>query len=115
MSVNIRIDSILNIPKEKINLLMSNICESIMGYIIREGGYDDLYFNYDVKVLRKGYKKIKEKDRIIGKEECSICKEKFKENEYKRDMECGHVYHKKCIDKWLKVKYNCPMCRSKNI
>jgi len=45
---------------------------------------------------------------------CTMCFEEYKENEYKRTMKCGHVFHKKCIDKWLN-KYNktdCPNCRS---
>ena len=58
-----------------------------------------------------------EKSKRIKKDEeniqCNICFEQFKENEYKRDVICGHNFHKKCIDKWIN-KYNnfsCPTCR----
>ena len=26
-------------------------------------------------------------------------------------LHCDHVFHKKCISKWLEYKNNCPMCR----
>ena len=28
-------------------------------------------------------------------------------------LECGHVYHDKCIDHWFKIKKkkSCPLCR----
>jgi hypothetical protein len=27
-------------------------------------------------------------------------------------LRCGHVYHNKCVDKWLKQNQTCPMCRA---
>jgi len=24
---------------------------------------------------------------------------------------CGHIFHEKCLDKWLKTKTQCPYCR----
>jgi len=50
--------------------------------------------------------------------ECCICCENVKKNEYIRELNCGHIFHKKCIDKWLlasmkeKENVNCPMCRT---
>ena len=55
-------------------------------------------------------KRIKKHEENI---QCYICFEQFKENEYKREVVCGHHFHKKCIDKWIN-KYNnfsCPTCR----
>ena len=56
------------------------------------------------------FKRIKKNEENI---QCNICYDQFKENEYKRDIICGHHFHKKCIDKWIN-KYNnfsCPTCR----
>jgi hypothetical protein len=57
--------------------------------------------------------KIKSNDDLL-KTSCLICMEDYKENEYKRIIpNCNHVYHKKCIDKWLKKTATCPVCRTK--
>jgi len=42
---------------------------------------------------------------------CSICQEVYKENEYSRKLKCGHIFHKKCVDRWLKKNPSCPVCR----
>jgi hypothetical protein len=50
--------------------------------------------------------------------ECCICCENVKEREYIRELNCGHCFHKKCIDKWLlnsmreKETVTCPVCRT---
>lgn len=57
--------------------------------------------------------------------ECSICLDEFEEipqtenskllNEKKyknvQVLSCGHMFHKKCINNWLKNNYHCPYCR----
>jgi hypothetical protein len=56
--------------------------------------------------------KIKKDDKIVL-ENCLICMENYKINEYKRVLpDCKHYFHKKCIDKWLKKKSSCPICRA---
>lgn len=55
--------------------------------------------------------KIKNNNDILN-EYCLICMEKYKLSEYKRELpNCKHYYHKKCIDKWLKKRATCPICR----
>jgi hypothetical protein len=44
-------------------------------------------------------------------EECPICRCEYKHKEHRRDLNCGHYFHKKCVDKWLKKCPNCPVCR----
>ncbi len=29
-----------------------------------------------------------------------------------KTLECKHVFHEKCIDKWISIKPNCPVCRN---
>jgi hypothetical protein len=61
-------------------------------------------------LLSKSYK-IKKDDPILS-ESCQICFEKYKVGELKRILpKCNHFFHKKCVDKWLKKKGNCPICR----
>jgi hypothetical protein len=44
----------------------------------------------------------------INHENCSICLETPDDC---TQLKCGHVYHKECIHKWLKIKNTCPNCR----
>jgi hypothetical protein len=46
--------------------------------------------------------------------ECSICFQKFQNNDYYRELDgCKHIFHKKCIDEWFfkSKSYSCPLCR----
>lgn len=45
---------------------------------------------------------------------CTICQDELQENEYYRKLcDCGHCFHKKCIDEWFykSKSYACPLCR----
>ena len=44
--------------------------------------------------------------------DCCICLQKLENNILQLD--CSHLFHEKCINKWIKNNNNCPMCR-KNI
>ena len=58
------------------------------------------------------FKKIKEDDPLINTV-CSICLENYKKNDYYRTLNCNHIFHKKCVDRWFKKNHlNCPMCRA---
>src|SRR5438105_967486 len=35
--------------------------------------------------------------------ECVICTELFVQNEDVRQFGCGHIFHKNCIDRWLRL------------
>jgi|GWRWMinimDraft_5_1066013.scaffolds.fasta_scaffold155500_1 hypothetical protein len=69
----------------------------------------------DIKPYRRCILNINGQDRKI---ECCICYEDVKQNEYIRELNCNHQFHKKCIDKWLissmkcKEYVNCPVCRT---
>ena len=58
-------------------------------------------------------KKINDDDiLIIENKSCPICMAEYCTGEFKRILpECKHVFHKKCIDTWLKIHGNCPICR----
>ncbi|KAF3964743.1 hypothetical protein CMV_010997 [Castanea mollissima] len=44
-------------------------------------------------------------------QECSICLEEFQTGFEVTRMPCSHVYHGKCIVKWLQTSHFCPLCR----
>ncbi|KAK7343957.1 hypothetical protein VNO77_13107 [Canavalia gladiata] len=44
---------------------------------------------------------------------CSICLADYKDSEWLRLLpDCGHSFHKECIDMWLRLNLSCPMCRN---
>ena len=46
---------------------------------------------------------------------CAICTEPYEENDvvsYSKKQRCKHNFHPECIKTWLKVKDDCPCCRS---
>jgi hypothetical protein len=43
---------------------------------------------------------------------CAICREAFEHGEICSEVpRCRHLFHRNCIDEWLKSKTTCPMCR----
>ena len=68
---------------------------------------------------RKTVRNIKNETKdhiIINKDfennECIICLEPMLVNDKVKILECGHMYHYDCINKWIekKGKINCPLC-----
>lgn len=44
---------------------------------------------------------------------CSICLQDYKDTDVLRLLpECGHFFHIKCVDPWLKLHPTCPICRN---
>lgn len=42
---------------------------------------------------------------------CSICLADFQINDAVKSLPCLHRFHEKCIDKWLRDKAICPVCK----
>lgn len=42
---------------------------------------------------------------------CNICLEDYQDEDEVRILKCDHVYHPKCIDKWLESSNKCPVCK----
>ena len=45
------------------------------------------------------------------KQSCSICLENFQMKDKVRTLPCCHIFHMKCIDRWLKGNASCPICK----
>ncbi|CAN6281068.1 unnamed protein product [Urochloa humidicola] len=44
---------------------------------------------------------------------CSICLDNYGDGEVLRMLpECGHLFHRECVDPWLRQHPTCPVCRT---
>lgn len=44
---------------------------------------------------------------------CSICLADYKVSDMIRLLpDCGHLFHRKCVDPWLRLHPTCPVCRN---
>lgn len=44
---------------------------------------------------------------------CTVCLEPFGVGDTIRILPCGERFHKDCIDRWLALRANCPLCRTR--
>ncbi|KAF9129643.1 hypothetical protein BGW39_003967 [Mortierella sp. 14UC] len=42
---------------------------------------------------------------------CAICLCDYEDDEELRKMRCTHYFHKECVDEWLRLHRNCPLCK----
>lgn len=56
-------------------------------------------------ILRIPHRPIKEAG------ECSICLEQIEAGTDYTELQCAHKFHATCIDGWLGIKSECPLCK----
>ena len=55
---------------------------------------------------------IKYKDSDKKDNNCSICLLKYEDEDDIIVLKCTHIFHKECVNEWLKNNSNkCPVCR----
>ncbi|WRX31768.1 zinc finger protein [Theobroma cacao] len=54
-----------------------------------------------------------EKDSAISGDDavCCICLASYADNDVLKELPCSHFFHTNCVDKWLKMKALCPLCK----
>jgi len=50
-------------------------------------------------------------DETSGETQCSICITDYEVDETVITLPCNHCFHKECIEQWLGIKRECPLCR----
>ncbi|XP_052206757.1 probable E3 ubiquitin-protein ligase XERICO [Diospyros lotus] len=47
-------------------------------------------------------------------QDCSVCLTEFKPDAEINHLSCGHLFHKTCLEKWLRYwNFTCPLCRTR--
>lgn len=65
--------------------------------------------NVLININSQKYSSVKIKDK--RKEICAICQEKYSCNNQVYWLDCKHIYHKDCLDEWIKYNPSCPICK----
>jgi len=50
-------------------------------------------------------------DDAADEEECTLCLETLEAGSELRQLDCGHFFHRACVDDWLVRARNCPLCQ----
>jgi len=45
-----------------------------------------------------------------GQTSCAVCLSDYEEGDNLRRLPCGHHFHRRCADKWLRRSKRCPLC-----
>ena len=109
---------------EKIKQHQTGCSEKSAPHNELEFEFDFMTKNQNIENIPNYFKNVKHINEVLGKpkyihkkdecleKDCSICLEKIEYKKYKRILPCcKNVYHKTCIDKWLKKNSSCPNCR----
>lgn len=106
-------------------IMIKNMCNTIIEKKLNIKIYKLLYIliNFQRHVKESFSLKCQSSDKIKNfikkyrkrEFECSICADIINENEEIAKLPCGHNYHRKCLNRWIKINPCCPYCRSKNV
>ncbi|CAG5103092.1 Oidioi.mRNA.OKI2018_I69.chr1.g611.t1.cds [Oikopleura dioica] len=66
----------------------------------------------DERIRRHAAVEIKQLSEKEAKEICSVCHEIYEDEKGAVLPNCQHVFHEKCIKKWLDQKNTCPLCQT---
>ncbi|KAG6592112.1 E3 ubiquitin-protein ligase, partial [Cucurbita argyrosperma subsp. sororia] len=112
--VDSRFDSFQRAPK--LHLLC--IFLSLLGYNINmastdKGASDDQISELPCWRYKASSKQPDSNNKGLPKEdpECCICLVKYRDEEEVRELPCSHLFHLKCVDKWLSITSSCPLCK----
>jgi SNF2 family DNA or RNA helicase len=114
-----RDDSDAEVEEESGGMTLDQYCIKVQNYkrqlmeIVtgHETTDSDISKNTKPKVIEEDKELVAEKEGCGNCNECCICLEKAEQKETTW-LPCSHSFHTSCIQKWLKVKPECPVCRN---
>ncbi|KAL5537669.1 hypothetical protein UlMin_043994 [Ulmus minor] len=85
----------------------------LAGVLLLETGEKVIKEGLDNNTLVSFPKLVYSKDNQKTYSCCSVCLADYKDGEVLRVLlDCGHVFHLKCVDSWLRLHPTCPICRN---
>jgi hypothetical protein len=90
------------------SMLLYILCCIILGFMLYRCGHSTIE---KIKKYQRHRKYLK-LSTYCGDEDinCTICLEDIKKREVVRKLICNHIFHRVCIDEWIKKKAICPNC-----
>ncbi|XP_076904100.1 E3 ubiquitin-protein ligase At4g11680-like [Bidens hawaiensis] len=108
LGVHVEMNKVKGASEESINALPTH------KFKIKKNVFNDVKDNDESGVDEGGILAPgTEKERAISGEDavCCICLAKYADNDLLRELPCMHFFHIECVDKWLKIKALCPLCK----
>ena len=94
-------DIVINLPSNEVN-------EQDSQYMSKNFINKEYAFDYYPTSLIKDVNKLAE-----DKKRCGICLENFQNGDESIFLSCAHIFHSKCIRRWVKRRKACPFCNYK--
>lgn len=70
---------------------------------------DFIRYRRVVSTMNELFADATEEELAVGDRTCIICREEMLEA---KKLACGHMFHARCLQSWLKRQLSCPTCRS---
>lgn len=69
----------------------------------------------NIEKVNRQFFKMNKNTKICNDNFCTICQNTIKKGEHKTQLcDCNHIFHKKCLSKYLKLNkmnFDCPNCK----
>nr|XP_009780433.1 PREDICTED: RING-H2 finger protein ATL70-like [Nicotiana sylvestris] len=86
-----------------------NSNEDVQEVVVEVGLDEETLLSYPKLLYSEA--KVNHKDSTLTC--CSICLADYKNSDMLRLLpDCGHLFHLKCVDPWLRLNPTCPVCRT---
>ena len=106
---------IQKINKSKIDKKSLNIVKDLVLDLSKSDENDIIIDIVNLENINRNFFKENKMENKFNEKFCSICQQHIKKGEHKSQLcDCKHIFHKKCLNKYLKIKkidFECPVCR----